>query len=159
HAAGVPVRSAERPGKGVDRSRRHPGRLALRQPVSARLARRERLDEPLQLGAVPQSLGDGVEARVLDEVVAPENRAEAGEEIVVGGADGEVTITGAKGLVRRVEAMRGAEAAGDLARVPVLGRLPRRERKPGLEQRRVDELPPAGDTPRAPRAQDPDTPE
>src|SRR5205085_3523404 len=48
------------------------------------------------------------------------------------------------------------KAAGNLARVPVLRRLPRRQRQPGLEQRRVDELPAAGDTPGAHRAQDPE---
>ena len=50
--------------------------------------------------------------------------------------------------------MCGAEAARDLARVPVLRGFPRRQREARFEKRSVDELAAAGAAPRAQRAQD-----
>jgi hypothetical protein len=108
------------------------------QPVSCgcvTVAARWRLQR-----AVPKAVGDGVEARVLHEVVEAEERAEAGEQVVVGGAHREVAVAGAEGLVGRVQTVRGPEAARHLAREPVLRRLPRRERQAGLEERGVDQL-------------------
>ena len=90
----------------------------------------------------------------LHQAVEAEDAAEAGPEPAVRGADGEAAVARAKCLVRRVEAMGGAEPVRDLPRVPVLGRLPRRQREPRLEERGVDELPAPRHAPRAQRAQD-----
>src|SRR6267142_2480706 len=156
HAARAHVGIGERLRHAVDRAGRHAGRLARGEPVSARLARGDRLDQRLQLRAMPQAQPDAGEARVAHEVTEAEQRAEAREEVVVGGADGEVAVAGAEGLVGRVEPVRGAEAARHLAGEPVLRRFPRGERQAGLEQRGVHALAAAGHAPRAHRAEDAD---
>ena len=156
HPARAGVGIGVRLGHRVDRAGRDAGLLALRQPVRARAAGGNRLDERLERGAIRQTLADGVEARVRDQVREIEQRREARPEVVLGGADGEVPVARAERLVRRVQPVRGAESARDLARVPVLRGLPLAQRHARLEERRVDELAAAGDAPGPERGQDAD---
>jgi hypothetical protein len=156
HAARLRVRIGERFRHGVDRPGRDPGRLAPREPVRAGGGDGHALDQRLELGAMLQPLRDGVEARVGDEVREPQQRGEPRPEVVVGGADGDVAVARPERLVRSVQAMRGAEPARDLARVPVLRRLPLAQRHGGLERRGVDTLAASGAVTRAQRRQDAD---
>ena len=156
HPARAGVGIGVRLGHRVDRAGGDAGLLALRQPVRARAAGGDRLDERLERAAILQTLADGVEARVRDQVREIEQRREARPEVVLGGADGEVPVARAERLVRRVQPVRGAESPRDLARVPVLGGLPLAQRHARLEERRVDELAAAGDVPGTERGQDAD---
>ena len=124
------------------------------EPIRARLSDGDGLDLALELALVHDAIADGGKARVIHEAVEPEDAAEARPEPAVRRAHGEAAVARAKGLVRGVEAVGRAEPARDLSRIPVLGRLPRRERQPRLEERGVHELPAPRHAPRPERAED-----
>ena len=155
HAARDRLRIGERLGHAVDRpgGNARPPRTGASQWARV-LAHGHGLDLALELGLVRHAVADPGEARIVHEALEAEDPAEARPEPAVGGAHGEAAVARAKGLVRRVEAMGGPEPARDLSRVPVLRRLPRRQRQPRLEERRVDELAPPRHAPGPERAQD-----
>jgi hypothetical protein len=82
----------------------------------------------------------GGEVGVLLQVGPLDQRAQLGPELLVGGAHDEVAVARLYGLVGRAHLVAGAQRHRRLARAPVFGHVPDRERHGRVEQRGVDVL-------------------
>ena len=138
----------------VDGAARHPARLQKLQPVRPGTGRQHRLDAGREGLPVADAVGIVPVLGVVGPLRMPQGLAQAPERAIVGGPDGQVAVGAADGLVRRVHAVRGPEPLGDAAPREVLRRLPHREGDPGVDERRVDELPEPRARPREQRRQD-----
>ena len=118
HAAGGDLRIVEQVGDRVYRRCRNAGGRQPLQPVRVRMAPQGRLQLPLQCRHVLVARRIAAETAVGRQVVAPDHRAQGGEQAIVAGRDDDLLVGRGVGFERGDRRVAGAQrrrhGAGDL---------------------------------------------
>src|SRR5439155_4952528 len=102
--------------------------LELREPVVARPGSGDALDQLCERGAIPDAFGVVQEIGRLHPLGVAEQRAQATEQLVVGGAERDVPVRASNRLVRRTHPVRRSEWGGNAPAGEVLRGFPHRQR-------------------------------
>ena len=152
--AGPDVGIGHHLGIVVDGAARHPAGVQQLQPVRPGTGLQHRLDAGGEGLPVADAVGVVPVLGIVGPLRMAQGLAQAPERAVVGGPDGQVAVGAPERLVRRVHAVRRPERLRHPAPREVLRRLPHREGDPGVDERRVDELPAPRAGPREQGGQD-----